>query len=276
MSPMLDALVRKHPEMAAADALLRTLATALPEAMLPAGVPHLGAVEVRLANGVPALEGEPLLTGAALLSSVALLATALGSSTAPELRAISRALQDLTAAAVNELAVAAQSGSWAGIGAMAEQMGLEADAVVTLVDHAARPALRAGAQAVHEAVAKCRWQRGTCPSCGAAPLLAELRGGGASGTAEHERWLRCGRCLSAWSFPRLRCVWCGEMNHRQLAYLHGAGEESFRRAEVCSSCRGYLKTIAVLAPLDAYDLLAADLATAALDIAALEQDFHRT
>ncbi|MEP7227722.1 MAG: formate dehydrogenase accessory protein FdhE, partial [Gemmatimonadales bacterium] len=207
-----------------------------------------------------------------------LLAAALGSSgAAPEVRPISRALEkNLTAAAANELAAAAQSGSWDAIGALAEQIGLESDAVITLVDHAARPALRAGAQAVNEAVAKCRWQRGTCPSCGAAPLLAELRGGGASGTAEHERLLRCGRCLTAWSFPRLRCVWCGETNHRQLAYLHGAGQESFRRAEVCSSCRGYLKSIAVLAPLDAYELLAADLATVALDIAALEQDFHRT
>jgi formate dehydrogenase maturation protein FdhE len=45
---------------------------------------------------------------------------------------------------------------------------------------------------------------------------------------------------------------------------------------VCSTCRGYLKTIAVLAPLDLYQLLAADLATAALDVAALEQGFHRT
>jgi len=277
MSPALDPLVRKHPEMAAADAMLRTLATALPEAILPAGVPHLGAVEVRLASGVPALEGEPLLTGAALLLNVELLATALGSSAAPAVRAISRALEEnLAGAAANELAAAAQSGSWDAIGALAEQIGLESDAVISLVDHATRPALRAAAQAVHEAVTKCRWQRGTCPACGASPLLAELRGGGASGTAEQERLLRCGRCLTAWSFPRLRCVSCGETNHRQLAYLHGAGEESFRRAEVCSSCRGYLKSIAVLTPLDAYELLAADLATAALDIAALEQDFHRT
>ena len=72
--------------------------------------------------------------------------------------------------------------------------------------------------------------------------------------------------------------WCyfGETNHRQLAYLHGTGEESFRRAEVCSTCHGYLKSIAVLAPLDLYQLLSTDLTTAALDAAALERGFHRT
>lgn len=263
--------------MSAADVMLRTLATALPEATLPAGVPHLEAVEARLAGGVPALEGEPLLTGAALLSNVKLLATALGSSAAPEVHTIPSALEgNLPAGGANELAAAAQSGSWDAVDALAVRIGIEPDAVITLVDHATRPALRAGALAAHEAITKSRWQGGTCPACGAAPLLAELRGGGASGTAEHERLLRCGRCLTAWSFPRLRCVWCGETNHRQLAYLHGAGEESFRRAEVCSTCRGYLKSVAVLGPLDLYQLLTADLTTAALDVAALERGFHRT
>jgi FdhE protein len=274
---VLDSLVRKHPEMAAAEAMLRTLATALPEATLPTGLPHLGSVEARLAGGVPALEGEALLSGAALLVNLELLVTALGLSAAAEVRAIPRTLEgNLTAAAANELAAAAQSGSWDAIRALADRIDLEPDAVITLVDHATRPALRAGARAAHELVAKSRWQGGTCPACGAAPLLAELRGGGASGGAEHERVLRCVRCLMAWSFPRLRCVWCGETNHRQLAYLHGAGEESFRRVEVCSSCRGYLKSLAVLAALDLYELLAADLATAPLDVAALERGFHRT
>ena len=277
MSAMLDSLVRKHPEMIAAEAMLRTLAGALPEAILPAGVPHLGAIEARLGGGVPALEGEPLLTGAALLLNLELLATALESSAGPEVRAIARTLEgSLPTAAADELVAAAQSGSWDAIGALAERIGLESDAVITLVDHAARPALRAGARAVHEAVARSRWQGGTCPACGAAPLLGEVRGGGASGGAEQERVLRCARCLTAWSFPRLRCVTCGETNHRQLAYIHGAGEESFRRAEVCSTCHGYLKSIAVLGPLDGYELLAADLATAALDVAALEHGFHRT
>ncbi len=263
--------------MSAADAMLRTLATALPEATLAPGVPHLAAAEARLASGVAALEGETLLTGAALVLNVEILVAALGPATSPEVRAVGERIRaHLPEATANELVVAAQSGSWDVIGTLAARIGLDSHAVITLVDYATRPALRAGAQAVREVVARSHWHRGTCPACGAAPLLAELRGGGASGTAEHERLLRCGRCLSAWPFPRLRCVSCGETNHRQLAYLHAAGEESFRRAEVCSTCHRYLKSIAVLAPLDLYQLLSTDLTTAALDAAALERDFHRT
>ncbi len=263
--------------MSVADAMLRTLATALPDMELPGGVPHLAAAEARLAGGVAALEGETLLTGAALVLNVELLVAALGPAASPEVRAVGAQMRaHLPEGTPNELVEAAQSRTWDAIEALASRIGLDPKAVVTLVDFATRPALRAGARAVREAVARSHWRRGTCPACGSAPLLAELRGGGASGTAEHERLLRCGRCLSAWSFPRLRCVSCGETNHRKLAYLHGTGEESFRRAEVCSSCHGYVKSIAVLASLDFYQLLSTDLTTAPLDAAAIEHGFHRT
>jgi len=263
--------------VSAADAMLRALANALPEAELPTGVPHLGAAEARLAGGLSALEGETLLTGTDLLLNVELLVAAMGQSAGPESGiAADRLGEHLPEPAAGELVMAGQSGAWEAIGALASGIGLEPHAVITLVDYATRPALRAGARAVRDVIARSRWNRGTCPACGSAPLLAEIRGGGAAGTAERERLLRCGRCLCAWAFPRLRCVSCGEMNHRQLAYLHGEGEESFRRAEVCSTCHGYLKSIAVLAPLDLYQLLSADLATAALDAAALELGFHRT
>lgn len=76
-------------------------------------------------------------------------------------------------------------------------------------------------------------------------------------------------------FPRLCCPGCGETNHQRIAYLHGAGEDAFRRADVCSTCGRYLKSIAVLAPLGFAELLEVDLATAALDFAAQEHGFHR-
>jgi FdhE protein len=275
MSSALDSLVREHPEIEPAAAALRILATALPEATLPPDVPHLGAAEARLAGGVPALEGEPLLSGSILLANIRHLGTALGSAPSAALP-VAVALGDgLTDAELEQMASAAQAGAWDWVIAVAVRLALEPDTVVTLVDYAARPALRAGAHAVRDLVTQSRWARGTCPSCGSAPLLAELRGGGARGDAEGERVLRCGRCLSGWSYPRLRCVGCGESDHAQLAYLHGTDEAAFRRADVCSTCNTYLKSIAVLAPLSLTELLATDLATSALDLAAVERGFHR-
>lgn len=260
--------------MTAAEVMLRTLAGAVPEATLPAGVPHLGAVEARLANGLPALEGEPLLSGAELLANVRALSTAL-QSLVPGIGDLPEALErSLRGNDADELARIAVAGEWNVAVEVAARSGLEPDVVVTLVDHSARPGLRAGARAVQALVAQARWKRGTCPSCGAAPQLAELHGG-SSLDAVGQRVLRCGRCLTGWPFPRLCCCSCGETNHQQMAYLHGSGEDAFRRADVCVSCRHYLKSVAVLSPLGLTELLEMDLATAALDFAAMEQGFHR-
>ena len=276
MNTTLDALVRKHPNAAAAAATLRTLAAALPEASLPDGVPHIDAARERLVGGVPALEGEPLVEPATLMTNVRRLAEVLHTEAQLELRQVVRVLEHSVASDGGaELARAAQTGAWIAIAEWAERIGVEPDSTVTLLDHAARPALRAGAAAVAELIERAHWRRGSCPACGAPPLLGELRGGGTAGSPEHDRVLRCGRCLSSWNFPRLRCTKCGETNHRRLSYLHGKGEENFRRAEVCSSCNSYLKNIGVLAPLDALELLTADLTSAALDIAALDIGLHR-
>ena len=238
--------------------------------------PHLEAARVRLASGIHALEGESLLSGPALISALRALESALTVEGGLELPPLADTLErKLEPADVAELAAMAQAGAWDAIGLLVERIGLEPDRAITLLDHAARPALRAAAAALHELIEQSHWSRGTCPVCGAAPLLGELRGGGVSGAAEHERVLRCGRCATAWSFPLLRCSKCGETNHRRLGYLHGKGEESYRRAETCESCKSYLKNVAVLAPLDVTQLLSADLTTAVLDIAAVERGFHR-
>jgi FdhE protein len=276
MSSALDPLVQNHPEIAPAAHTLRILASRLPDITLPAGVPHLAAAEARLAAGIPALEGEPLLSGSALMANVQVLVRALGevleaTETLPEALE-----QRFGTSAADSLAAAALTGAWDLVAETARRAGLDPHFVITMVDHAARPALRAGTAVLLDLLAQSRWTRATCPACGAPPQLAELRSGGSSvsGT-EQERVLRCGRCLAAWAFPRLRCIGCGETSHQQLAYLHGSGEGTFRRADVCSTCGTYLKSIAVLAPLSLPELLDLDLATAALDVAAVEQGFHR-
>ena len=270
----LDPLVRADPDFEAAAAVVRALATALPETTLPEGVPHIDAARARLAAGIPALEGEPLVTGWTLLANARVLADALAAADV-EQRGVPNALErTLSQDESDALAAAAQAGSWDLISEMAARLGLEPDVVVTLLDHAARPALRAGTKALLAAIAESRWSRGTCPACGAAPLLSELRSDRASG-AEQERVLRCGRCLAAWSYQRLRCVSCGETNHKQLGYLHGPGQSAFRRADICSTCHCYIKSVTALAQLTHGELLSIDLATAALDLGAIEHGFHR-
>ena len=104
-------------------------------------------------------------------------------------------------------------------------------------------------------------------------MLAELRPSAVND--DTPRVLRCGRCAAAWGTDLIRCALCGERDHGKLGYLHVDGEQEFRRADRCDSCRGYVKAVAVLSPLDADALLEEDLATAGLDLIATERGYHR-
>jgi FdhE protein len=154
------------------------------------------------------------------------------------------------------------------IGRAAESDGVEPGALATVLRLAALPPLVACAGQLAGRIPRS-WRPGYCPVCGAWPLLAELRG------VERERVLRCGRCAAGWTAPWLCCVFCGERDHRRLGALAAAGELESRKAETCSSCRQYLKSVSVLAPLDPVDLLCTDLETVELDLAAQERGYGR-
>ena len=251
------------------QALIRSMGAC--PACLPAGIPDRAAAEARLAGGVPALLGEPLLAWDGMVEGAERLAGALGGApAAADARAASGWLRD----AVNgedrdRLLAAALAGSWAVVHALARRRGVVVEVACTLLDCAARPALRAGAAAVAGLPGFAGWSRGICPACGAPPTLGVIVG------KERERRLCCGRCGTGWSYPRLRCTACGERDHRRLGALHGAGEGDYRRVEVCESCGGYLKTVAALEVPGADRVLQLDLATAGLDFLALEHGYRR-
>jgi formate dehydrogenase formation protein len=253
--------------------LLRALAGASRAAPvdLPAGVPDAEAAEARLAGGVPALTGEPLLDWEGLRRGVAAVAEALASTDAGTAAALVRGRLDPPGAGLDRglLCRAAVEGAWDVVEAAAVPLGVDPDALATVLDWAARPALRAAAVALAPVLAGARWSRGHCPACGALPTLSVVRG------KEHERRLHCGRCGTGWAFPRVRCPSCGESDHERLGYLHAVGEDEYRRAEVCDGCRGYVKSVALLDAPDADRLLELDLETAALDFVALEGGYSR-
>jgi FdhE protein len=135
---------------------------------------------------------------------------------------------------------------------------------------AAVPLLRACARTIGSDVsAGGAWWEGYCPLCGAWPTLAEFRG------LERKRWLRCGRCGSGWEVPWLRCPFCAETSHENLGYLAPEDGETTRKVEVCDTCKGYVKAEPTVSELPWWGVLLDDVATVALDVAALDRGYHR-
>jgi hypothetical protein len=218
---------------------------------LPNGVPNVAAVHVRLGEAIPALAGEPLIDYPTLTGAV----TFLGADVAP-LRYF------FDEATLCETALAA---TW-------DTMPRKAyGELITLVEFAVRPFLRAGYAAVRESITASNWTRGTCPACGVLPLLAELR----ADKEGHTRILRCFRCTAAWPFPRLGCPACRERGHAKLRYLHVEGEVERLRAECCLTCGFYVKAVARLDPIPDDALMAVDLDTVALDALAMSSGHYR-
>lgn len=155
------------------------------------------------------------------------------------------------------------------IAPVARALRIDTDMLWTVAQNALKPALRAWCRQLAPLAAEVEWLKGACYVCGATATLGELRGGTG---AKH---LRCGQCGADWQHHRLRCMYCGNEDHRTLGYLMSREWESTTRVDVCELCKGYLKVITAFAPAPPELLLFQDLATVMLDYAAQEQGYVR-
>jgi FdhE protein len=111
------------------------------------------------------------------------------------------------------------------------------------------------------------WAHGYCVVCGTWPAFAEECG------VDRIRYLRCGRCGSAWQALRLLCPYCGMTEHAALASLVvGEGQSAI---EVCKRCSGYVKVFTTLRPVASSQVLFEDLASVTLDLAATARGYRR-
>ena len=100
---------------------------------------------------------------------------------------------------------------------------------------ALRPSLRKTARRIAEEFDLTKWSHGHCPVCGSAPTIARL-GGESDG-----RTLFCSLCETSWAYPRLRCPFCENDRQEDLSYVYSENEVGIRM-DICSRCRGRLKT----------------------------------
>lgn len=81
---------------------------------------------------------------------------------------------------------------------------------------------------------------GVCPVCGAQATMGILKDAGELNGSPRE--LSCGFCGSHWSFPRIKCTWCGNTNPEELHYSFDEGDMD-KRIYTCEKCNGVQKII---------------------------------
>ncbi len=108
-----------------------------------------------------------------------------------------------------------------------------------------------------------------CPVCDAKPQVAVLHPEGDGG----KRFLVCSFCITEWEFRRVLCPVCGEEDHTKLPRYSAEGIAAVR-VEACESCHFYLKSIDLTVDGHAVPLVD-EVATASLDLWAMENGFHK-
>jgi FdhE protein len=277
-------LMDEKPVLAELAGQLREFLSVIYAEPVQAAAPSITAETAteKLSAGVPLLRGETLDVGQAVQRRLQKLAAAQARQqpgAAQELDKVIRAGELDT----GELTAAVLDGQPHRIHECAGALGLDAPLTASLLALALYPelvAIRAGLEAAvvwspdqaigverpgHRATAP--WGQGYCPVCGSFPRLGEYRG------LEQIRFLRCGLCAAEWQFPRLRCPGCGNRDHRQLGYLHVAGEENKCRSATCEACRQYVKMVSTLGKLSPVQVLVTDVTTVHLDLLAADKGY---
>ena len=260
---LLSALDVGHPEW---RPLLRVIEETLREAERPRWAHFVPA------PALPVRDGRPLLHEAVIevaprvigrwVRRLVLTAAAVGTDVKPIGRALATGRIDplfLFEAAVS------QDGH--RLDELARSVSDDRGVVRGLAPLIARPMLQACRRAWADRV-PARWGHGYCPLCGSWPVLAEIRG------LDGGRHLRCGGCGGEWLIEWLRCPFCGESDHEHLGSLISPDNPT-QTIEVCDSCKGYVKTITTLTPIQPEDVVLQDLATLVLDVTALDRDYRR-
>jgi FdhE protein len=166
-----------------------------------------------------------------------------------------------------ELFIAALNHDNAKLAALASTRSVDRDMLHALAALVAMPFLHACNR--QWGAAQAAWGRGYCPVCGAWPAFAEVRG------VERTRYLRCGNCGGEWEASCLSCAYCGTTDHDELGSLVCEDKLSAAAIEVCRKCLGYLKVFTRLRGTEASQVMVDDLASAELDVAAIERGYKR-
>jgi FdhE protein len=154
-------------------------------------------------------------------------------------------------------------------GRWAERMPDAPRTLPFLAQAAMGPSIEAAAALLAEKLPEVKVQPvGTCPVCGAMPLISSLE------EKEGFRHATCSFCRHHYRIKRIGCPVCGEDDHTKLTFFTVDEEPGFR-VDVCESCKSYVKTID-FRNLDRVALpVLDDLDSLALDYVAANQGYRR-
>lgn len=143
---------------------------------------------------------------------------------------------------------------------------VSAEAVRFAFTMIARVLLEKKARTLASLIKDSTWDKGYCPICGAAPMIAKIRD--KIGT----RHLYCSQCAHEWVFSRVLCPSCGCSKQKSMTYFFVDGD-SRESAFVCEECGRYLITMDKVSDLVHFDADISALSLVHLDVIMQEKGY---
>ncbi len=154
------------------------------------------------------------------------------------------------------------------LSSICRKLALGEDLLLFLAASSLKPFLEAYARDLKDHVNQEEWWRGYCPICGSLPFIAEIQ-------EEGERFLVCSLCGFEWRFPRVKCPFCENEDHKRLRYFYTEGGGTATRVEVCERCRRYIKAVNTGKLGGETVPLVEDMGTLYLDLVAQKEGYTR-
>lgn len=144
-------------------------------------------------------------------------------------------------------------------------VNLEAQTLKFLAQMALTPSIHALRDLYAPQIDTDAWDHGYCPFCGSLPSISFFDKTG-------KRYMHCELCGLEWRFPRLKCPFCSNDDHKNLGYFDVEDNEGFR-VDFCRKCAQYIKTVDKRVLEKAAPMELENLATLHLDILAAKEGF---
>lgn len=153
---------------------------------------------------------------------------------------------------------------------LASTIPLEAATLMLLGEELVKPFFYHLLARTNKTISFENWKEGFCPVCGDKPRLSIL-----SKDEDGKKYLWCARCESEWTFPRITCPFCKNIDHTKLRFLSTNFREELR-LDVCEICKGYTKTIdeRKINQEEKPDLFKENIASLYLDILAEDNGYY--
>lgn len=154
-----------------------------------------------------------------------------------ETKAQAEKLQNIALDEAKELVKEVIAGSEEKLKSLSEKSGIKQDILEYFVWISVRKTLSGIKNELEKWIADNNYTANTCPVCGRHAGTAFFK----HTKRGRQRFLHCDHCGTEWTFKRIGCPYCDNIDQKKMS-IKDSADETDMRVDLCHKCMSYIKT----------------------------------